>query len=136
MDTEIQRTLTIAGLMLAIVGGGMLFGSVNASWGDDTTNVAPAENYTAAELLEKKPYDQKVTLVGPITKVLDDYISDKGYTYQQWLVGENEQLKVFCSTQHGRVNVTEGERIAFTGTFQEFYGTLEVYGQCQNLERH
>ncbi|MDY6765959.1 MAG: hypothetical protein SVW77_01195, partial [Candidatus Nanohaloarchaea archaeon] len=91
-------------------------------------------NYTIPRLLEEHPLESRVRVAGNVSTVLDDYRSEAGNVYQQfYLAGGGERVKVFCSTANGRVNISTAEEVTVTGTFQEFYGQVEIYTRCASI---
>jgi uncharacterized protein YdeI (BOF family) len=90
---------------------------------------------SVSELLRQTPLDKQVSVLGEISRIMEDYVSKKGYEYQQFFITDGEQeLKIFCSKYKGSVEVKEGDNVLIKGKFQKYYNTYEVYLDCRNVE--
>jgi RecG-like helicase len=91
------------------------------------------ENVTA--LLDYMPLQEHVTLTGEVSHIDPDHTSDKGHIYQQIFITDGtSEVKVFCSTKGGRVEISVGDEIFVTGKFQKFYDNIEIYTECSDLD--
>ena len=94
-----------------------------------------ARPFSVSEVYGKVLLGEEVFIRGKIVKVLGDYVSRKGYVYQQFVISDgSENIKIFCSTKYGRAEVEEGEEIVFEGEFKKYHGTYEIYGFCSQLQ--
>lgn len=128
---EVRRFALVA----ALLAGSLIIG-IAASDGAGGGEAAAAERarYTVSQLLAERPLEQPVLVAANVSRVLGDYTADAGTTYQQFRVTDgNDTVKVFCSTAGGRVNVSVGDRVRVPGTFQEYYGTYEIYTRCSSV---
>lgn len=121
-----------AGLAAALVIGTLIVAAAGnlslPSGGSATTN------YTVPRLLEEKPLKSTVRVTGNVSRLLTDYTSESGNVYQQFYIRDGDAaVKVFCSTAAGRINVSVGDRVTVKGTFQEFYGEVEIYTRCAGI---
>ncbi len=114
-----------------LLGGAIAIGLLATS--PSTTSAEPL-NASVSDLYAEMPLDRPVRVTAAVTRVMDDYEADSGNTYQQFRVGDGDRtVKVFCGTRSGRVDVSAGDRVLVPGTFQEYYGTYEVYTRCANV---
>lgn len=90
---------------------------------------------TVSELMQSMPLEQQVSVPGEVSRVLEDYVSKKGYKYQQFFITDGEQeLKIFCSKYKGSVDVKKGDNVLIRGKFQKYYNTYEIYLNCKDVE--
>lgn len=124
------RRVAAAGALLAAMLAVALLGSGGSGGGGDPTA------YTVTALMDERPLDSRVVVTANVSRVRPDYEADSGNVYQQFDVSDgNSRVLVFCSTRAGRVNVSRGDTVRVDGTFQEFYGTDEIYTSCRSI-RH
>ncbi|MDY6768536.1 MAG: hypothetical protein SVW02_00300 [Candidatus Nanohaloarchaea archaeon] len=126
---EVKRLVVVAALIL----GALLLGF--AAGGDSGGAGGERRQYTVAALLEERPVEQPVVVEANVSRVADDYVSDSGNTYQQFFVSDGmASVKVFCGANSGRVNVSVGDTVRVTGTFQEYQGQYEIYTRCSSIQ--
>ncbi|HJW96861.1 MAG TPA: hypothetical protein VJ485_01730 [archaeon] len=95
----------------------------------------PAEKMTVSGMLENPPLDQNVEAQGTVSRVMQDYVSKKGYQYQQFYISDgSKDLKVFCSKYKGSVDIQKGDNVSVIGKFQKYSNTYEIYTECNNVE--
>lgn len=125
--------MTRLGEAAALVFGALLVGFLAGPGTGTGSSTAPTET-TVSGLYQEMPLDDPVVVTANVTRVLDDHVSDSGNTYQQFMVGDGERtVKVFCGTGSGRTDVAKGDRVQISGTFQEWYGTYEIYTRCTSV---
>lgn len=123
------------GVGLVILITGVLVFSLAGKNTDGNTSSIISENYTVSSLLSTLPVNHYVSVTGRVSKILPDYISRKGYKYQQFYISDSKNfLKVFCSKRAGFINVSIGERVWVRGRFQKFGNEYEIYTQCKNIK--
>ncbi|MEM5871478.1 MAG: hypothetical protein QW051_01255 [Candidatus Aenigmatarchaeota archaeon] len=106
------------------------FSGSSASQNSEYNPLTVSQVYTSTLLGEE------VYVKGKVIEVLPDYVSKKGYAYQQFIISDGiEKIKIFCSQKYGKVDVIEGEEIVFNGKFQKYYNEFEIYGFCSEIKR-
>lgn len=124
--------LVFGALLIGFAASGSPVGGF-ASAGFDTGG---SRNYTVTGLLQQKPLERNVEVEANVSRVLADYVSEAGNTFQQFYVTDgNRELKIFCSTSSGRTQLEEGDRVEVSGEFQEFYGEYEIYTRCGSVRK-
>lgn len=92
--------------------------------------------FTVSEVYDLSLLGDYVYVRGEVKEVLEDHMSEKGFTYQDFILTDGEEsIKLFCSTKYGRAEVKEGEEILFDGEFQKYYNTYEIYGFCSEIRK-
>lgn len=110
----------------------LLIGAATAEMQEDTQQDQVIQIGT---LLEDRPIGEQVTVTGTVRSPPEDYTAESGNTYQQFRIGDGTgDILVFCSTAAGRTTVARGDTVRVTGTFKEFYGTLELFTSCTDIE--
>lgn len=90
---------------------------------------------SVSELMKKALINSSVNVKGTVNRILDDYKSKKGYSYQQFYITDgSEEIKIFCSQRYGNIDVKEGEAVLVKGKFQKYYNDLEIYGYCSDIK--
>ena len=87
------------------------------------------------EVLED-PYKYKCSEIkvrGVVTKVLSDYVSDRGYVYKRFYIDDGTgEIKVFCSIgkkgMERRIDVREGMEVEIIGSSGVWNGEPEILG--------
>lgn len=116
--------LVIGSLLIGVIAGGVP-GFMSGG----------AERYSVEELLDALPFERQVVVEANVSAVLEDYTSESGTTFQRFRVTDGEEeVLVFCSTAEGRIRIEPGDGVTVSGTFQEFYGTYEIYTDCSSIE--
>jgi len=91
--------------------------------------------FTVSDVLGKAMLGDYVYVKGMVAEVMEDHVSEKGYVYQELMLGDGEEeIKLFCSTKYGRVNVSKGNEITFNGELRKYFGELEIYGFCSETK--
>ncbi len=111
---------------------------VLAVWIPSATDAFPGKSVPlpVSEVFDKVLLGEDVLVKGRVTKVLEDYVSKKGFVYQQFMISDGEEeIRIFCSTKYGKTKVTKGEEIAFEGEFKKYHGTYEIYGFCSEIRK-
>ena len=94
-----------------------------------------AEKMTVSAMLENPPLDQNVDVEGTVSRVMQDYVSKKGYQYQQFYISDGlKELMVFCSKYRGSADVQKGDNVSVVGKFQKYSNKYEIYTDCTNVE--
>ncbi|NIO21572.1 MAG: hypothetical protein GTN76_12720 [Candidatus Aenigmarchaeota archaeon] len=128
MNTRKQLVLVIAVILIL---------DFSAIFLSSTTGriVSSEENpFTVSEVFDKVILEEDVFVKGEVTNILEDHVSSKGFSYQQFMISDGEEeIKVFCSVKYGRTKVKEGDQIIFDGEFKKYYGTYEIYGFCSEI---
>jgi predicted extracellular nuclease len=90
---------------------------------------------SVSELMKKALINSSVNVKGTVNRILDDYKSKKGYSYQQFYITDgSEEIKIFCSQRYGNIDVKQGEAVLIKGKFQKYYNELEIYGYCSDVK--
>jgi len=101
---------------------------------EDSYTIYPYD--TLANLLDDNRLDNVVRVTTTVGRVLSDYTSEKGYTYQQFYLQEgSDELKVFCSAHKGRVQISEGDTVSVSGILREYSRELEIYTECREISQ-
>jgi len=88
-----------------------------------------------SELFRTALLGEEVFIKGNVTEVLPEYKSDKGFSYQQFVISDgDESIKIFCSEKYGNASAKAGDDIIFEGTFQKYQSTFEIYGFCSEIK--
>jgi cytochrome c-type biogenesis protein CcmE len=136
MDENLLRFLMVAGFMAVTLAIAAVAGELS-SYGlsDPFESYYPSLEYSnVTQLLADMPLDRQVTLSGRVSKVLEDYVSQKGYEYQQFYLSDGaSEVKVFCSKYKGAANIREGDELLVSGKFQQYYQATEIYTECQDI---
>ena len=92
--------------------------------------------FSVSEVFDNVLLGEDVYVEGRVTKVLPDYISKKGFRYQQFMISDaEEEIKVFCSIKYGKADIREGDEVVFDGEFQKYYNTYEISGFCSEIAK-
>lgn len=111
-------TLIVGSIALGLAAGGL-----------PDIDPGPAR-YSVTGLLEARPIGEEVLVRGNVSRVLDDYVSDSGNRYHQFMLSDGTgEVKVFCRAA-GNLSVEAGAEVRVQGTFKQFYGTDEIYTGC------
>jgi hypothetical protein len=90
---------------------------------------------TVSEVYVSALLGEDVYVKGTVSEVLDEYESQKGSLFQQFVIsGGPDEVKIFCSERYGKAEAEEGDVISFRGKFQKYGGEYEVYGFCSEIE--
>lgn len=136
MDENFLRFLMMAGFIALALAIAAVSGELSSySLSDPFESFYPTLEYSnITELLDDMPLDQYVSLSGTVSRMADDFTSDKGYEYQQFYISDGQgEVKVFCSKYRGSADVREGDRVFLSGKFQKYYQTLEIYTECPSI---
>lgn len=120
-------------VVLVLVAGTVLI--ADALSDRDTSDVDNAQDaakqYTVSELVLERPIGERIRTTGTVSRIEEDHVSKAGNRYQQFYISDGErELLVFCSTDDGRVNVSNGTPVQVVGKFTEFHGTDEITAPC------
>jgi len=99
MNENLLRFLLAAILFVGILIIAVLSGDVHSyPAGSGSIELGPVKDFSSvSELMQNMPLEQQVSVPGEASRVLEDYISKKGYQYQQFFITDREQeLKIFC----------------------------------------
>ena len=138
MDENMLRFLMMAGFISVALAIAAVSGELSSySFSDPFESLYPTLEYkSVTELLDDMPLNQYISLSGNVSRVADDFTSDKGYEYQQFYVSDGQsEVKVFCSKYSGSTDIREGDRVFLSGKFQRFYQTLEIYTECRSINK-
>ena len=99
------------------------------------TSTTDKELLSVSDIYASKILGDDVIVKGEVTAILPEYVSKKGFKYQQFILSdENERIKVFCSEKYGKKNIAVGDTVIFEGKFQKYYGEFEIYGFCSEIK--
>ena len=136
MDENMLRFLLIAIFITGALAIAAIAGELSSySISDPFESYYPSIEFdNVTELMERMPLQEHVTLTGTVSRILEDYVSEKGYEYQQFFITDSSsEVKVFCSKRGGVVKLKEGHSVFLTGKFQKYYDTLEIYCECSDI---
>ncbi len=136
MDENMLRFLMMAGFIAVALAIAAVSGELSSySLSDPLESFYPTHEYkTVTELLDDMPLDQYISLSGNVSRIDDDFTSDRGYEYQQFYLSDGQsEVKVFCSKYSGAAAIREGDRVFLSGKLQKFYQTLEIYTECRSI---
>ncbi len=136
MDENMLRFLMMAGFIAVALAIAAVSGELSSySLSDPFESFYPTLEYqSVTDLLDEMPLDKHISLSGTVSRVADDFTSDKGYEYQQFYVSDGQsEVKVFCSKYSGTADVREGDQVFLSGKFQKYYQTLEIYTECPSV---
>jgi len=123
-------TVLIAGTIFISSLSGILADGASAVWKEEKY-----ENYTVSELMKELPVNKYVSVSGRVSRILNDYVSKKGYEYQQFYITDGEQeIMVFCSKYKGSIEISKGDEVFVNGRFQKYYNKYEIYTECKNIK--
>jgi len=136
MEKEMIRFLLTAALILGVVLISYLGGSISGHSGySPPSQPQDYTEFTVSELLDQLPLDQYVSVSGVVSEIESDYISKKGYEYQQFMLSDgSEEIKIFCSKYKGSADISQGDQVSLRGRFQKYYQTFEIYLPCSDIE--
>jgi inner membrane protein len=141
-EKELHRFAWVALLMVGVlavsaIGGNMTGYSTGNSENSEFMADAPGYGeFTVSDLLEQAPVDQYVSVTGNVSEILEDYVSKKGYSYQQFYISDgSEEILVFCSTYKGSADVSKGDTVSVSGKFQKYYNKYEIYLYCSDVQK-
>ena len=136
MNEEMLRFIMMAVFVSGMLAIAAVSGELSHySFADPFETYYPSIEFSSVtELLERMPLQQHVSLTGTVRHISEDYISDSGSEYQQFFISDgSREVKVFCSTNGGRVSVREGDEVFLTGKFQKYYDSVEIYTDCSSV---
>jgi hypothetical protein len=137
MDENMLRFL----LALVLFAGTLIIAALSGEMhsypaGSGSIAIGPTSDFSSVSgLMQAMPLEQQVSVPGEVSRVLEDYVSKKGYEYQQFFITDGEQeLKIFCSKYKGSIDVKEGDEVLINGKFQNYYNAYEIYLDCRDVE--
>jgi hypothetical protein len=136
MNENMLRFLMMAGFMAVALAIAAVSGELSSySLSDPLEGLYPTIEYrTVTELLDEMPLDRRVSLSGNVSRVDDDFTSDRGYEYQQFYLSDGQsEIKVFCSKYSGSAVLREGDEVFLSGKLQRYYQSLEIYTECRSV---
>ena len=100
------------------------------------SSLGTAENpMTVSGLLDNGIMEKSYVVKGTVSEVLEDHVSEAGYTYSQFMIGDGKgEIRFFCSQKYGNAEVEEGDVVMVEGSFRNFYGEPELYGFCSEMK--
>lgn len=137
MNEDVLRFLFAAVLFTGVLVIAALSGDLHSyPAGSGYVSAGPVLEFESiSELLYRMPLEEQVSVPGEVNRIQEDYVSKKGYEYQQFFITDGEQeLKVFCSKYRGGIDIKEGDYVLIKGKFQKYYNTYEIYLDCSNVE--
>ena len=139
MDKELKRFIYAAVLIIGTVLISLAFSDTNNYSNSSSTyydSSKSSSEYTITSLLEDKPLEQNVEVIGNVSDILADYTSKKGYIYQQIMFSDgSSELLIFCSTYKGRKDLNIGDTIKVEGKFQKYNEKYEIYTYCSQIQK-
>jgi RecG-like helicase len=136
MDENLLRFLMMAGFVAVALAIASIAGELSSySFSDPFESYYPSLEYgNVTQLLSDMPLDEYVSVTATVSRVEEDFTSDKGYEYQQFYISDGQaEVKVFCSKYQGPVEISEGDEVFLTGKFQKYYQSLEIYAECTSV---
>ena len=119
-------------LLNVLIAGTILISSLSGILASENEKYG---NYTVSGLLEELPVNKYVSVSGRVSRILNDYISKKGYEYQQFYITDGEEeIMVFCSKYKGSIEISKGDEVVVCGKFQKYYNKFEIYTECKNIK--
>ncbi len=137
MNEEMLRFLMMSVFISAVLAIAAISGELSSySISEPFEDYYPSVEFNnVSELLDRMPLGNRVSLSGTVSLLEEDYISKKGYEYQQFFITDGStEVKVFCSKRGGGVEISQGDKVFLSGKLQKYYDTLEIYTDCSNID--
>ena len=133
MDENFLRFLMLAGFLTVVLGIAAISGDLTSySLTEPFESYYPTMEFDSVSgLLSVMPLSEHVSVKGTVSEIGEDYVSPKGYEYQQFRISDDtNEVKVFCSKRDGSADVAIGDIVVVQGKFQKYYDSLEIYADC------